>query len=104
MNLKPRGVAGALALLAAVFLAGPAMSAESYPNRPVRMIVGFPPGGATDILARIVGNKLLEAWGQNIIVDNRPSAQGSCCDKGGRQLGRRARGRFAERVVQVLTC
>ena len=43
-----------------------------YPSKPVRMIAPFPPGGGTDLLARIIGQKLTEAWGQPVVIDNVP--------------------------------
>ena len=49
---------------------------EGYPNRPVRMIVPFTPGSATDIIARIVTQKLADTWGRPVVIDNRPSAGG----------------------------
>src|SRR5688572_29802891 len=52
-------------------------AAESYPSKPVRFIVPFPPGGGTDGLARILGAKLAENWGQQVIIDNRSGAQGN---------------------------
>ena len=52
-------------------------NAADYPVRPLRYIVGFAPGGINDILARIVGQKLNESWGQAVIVDNRPGAGGN---------------------------
>jgi tripartite-type tricarboxylate transporter receptor subunit TctC len=48
--------------------------AQDYPTRPIRMLVGVVPGGATDILARVIGQKMSENWGQQVIVDNRPGA------------------------------
>ncbi len=54
--------------------AGGVLAQKDYPNRPVRMLVGVVPGGATDILARIFGQKLGEAWQQQVVIDNRPGA------------------------------
>src|SRR5574342_620218 len=61
-----------LALSAAAFAATAAEPA--YPTKPIRIIVGFPPAGAADIFARIVGQKLTDAWGQSVVIDNRPGA------------------------------
>jgi tripartite-type tricarboxylate transporter receptor subunit TctC len=52
-------------------------NAADYPARPIRYVVAFAPGGINDILARIVGQKLSDAWGQPVIVDNRPGAGGN---------------------------
>lgn len=61
--------------LALTVLCGAAM-AQNYPAKTVRMVVGYPPGGPTDLIARIVSQKLSESWGQQVIVDNRPGASG----------------------------
>jgi len=64
-------------LLLASAVVSVAVAAESgYPGKPVRMIAPYPPGGTSDIIARIVGQKLNEAWGQQIVVDNRAGANG----------------------------
>ena len=62
--------------LASLCLLGlsPAAAQENYPNRPIRIVVPFPAGGPTDILSRIVAQKLSEAWGQPVVVENRPGA------------------------------
>jgi tripartite-type tricarboxylate transporter receptor subunit TctC len=52
-------------------------AAQGFPNKPVRFIVPFPPGGATDISARIVGQKLSEMWGQTVVIENRGGAGGN---------------------------
>src|SRR6476660_8369370 len=76
MSIKMRrNVLVQLALLA--MAATRAFAADTYPIRPIRFIVPFPPGGGTDAFARIIGIKLAESWGQQVIVDNRPGAQGN---------------------------
>ncbi len=68
-----KSIAAALALC----LAGAAFAQDKFPDKPVRFIVPFPPGGGTDALARILGAKLAEQWGQQVIIDNRAGAQGN---------------------------
>src|SRR6185369_14281624 len=50
--------------------------AQAYPNKPIRMIVPFPPGGGNDVIARVVGQKLSERFGQPVIIDNRGGSNG----------------------------
>ncbi len=57
-------------------IAAPAF-AQSYPAKPVRLLVGFAPGGGTDIVARVLGQKLSEWWGQQVVVENRAGATGT---------------------------
>ena len=63
----------AIGLSALVWPAGSA-SALDYPTRPVRFVVGYPPGGATDILARLIGQRLSETMGQQFVIENKPGA------------------------------
>jgi tripartite-type tricarboxylate transporter receptor subunit TctC len=65
-----------LAVVAAAGGAVPPAGAQAYPSRPIRAIVGFGPGGSTDLIARQLGQKLTESLGQPVIVDNRPSGAG----------------------------
>jgi len=73
-RLKPIGIL--LCCVLGVAGAG-APHAQSYPDKPVRFVLGLAPGGSTDVVARLVGQKLGEAWGQNVLVDNRPGAGGT---------------------------
>ena len=59
-----------------ILAAAPAFAQQGYPNKPIRLITPAAQGGTTDILARIFGQKLSEAWGQQVVVDNRASAAG----------------------------
>src|SRR5262249_34659299 len=67
----------ARAIALAILLGGIASGVsaqQDYPNRPIRFLVGVVPGGATDILARVIGQRLGEGWNQQVVVDNRPGA------------------------------
>ena len=66
-----------MTLLVMAVAAGAAGAAEKYPSKPIRMLVPFSAGSQTDILARWIGEKIHENWGQQVVVDNRPSAGGT---------------------------
>src|SRR3954471_16485234 len=69
------------AVLAACFLLSAVFSAptvaQTYPVKPIRLVVPFPPGGAVDAIGRIIGQKLGATWGQNVVIDNRGGAAGA---------------------------
>lgn len=73
-SLSPTGIFVATLGLLAALSGFREVSAQTYPSRPIRYLVGYTPGGTADILARAVGQKLAEAWGQQVIVENRPGA------------------------------
>ena len=75
MKLPARALLLSFAAFAVILAAG--ASAQDYPQRSVRLVIPFPPGGATDGLARVVGQSLTASWGQQIVVDNRPGAGGN---------------------------
>jgi tripartite-type tricarboxylate transporter receptor subunit TctC len=77
--------AGIVALFILATLAIPARAADSYPTRPIAVIVPFPPGGANDLLARMVGERMSRSLGQSIVVENRSGAGGNI---GSRQAAR----------------
>ena len=70
-----RTFGGMVAVLLACIALG--AQAENYPSKPIKLIVPFPAAGTTDFLARILGQELTKAWGQQVIVDNRPGAGGN---------------------------
>lgn len=77
MNRISRRGALAATLLAVASLAAPlTVQAQAWPAKPVKIIVPYPPGGATDILGRLIAAKLQEAWGQTVTVENKPGASG----------------------------
>src|SRR3954462_1131676 len=51
--------------------------AQSFPSKPVRLIVAYPPGGSSDLMSRVYGAKLSELWGQQVIVESKPGAAGA---------------------------
>jgi tripartite-type tricarboxylate transporter receptor subunit TctC len=66
-----------IALYAAASLVALPAVAQTYPSKPIRVIVPFPPGGTSDILTRLIGARLTENWGQQVIADNRSGANGN---------------------------
>ncbi len=77
MALLNRAWVTGLTMAAALMTVPLAYSQGAYPSKPIRVVVPFSAGSATDILARMVGPKLFEAWGQQVVTDNRPSAGGT---------------------------
>ncbi len=57
-------------------LAGGNALAQAFPNKPIRIIVPYSPGGTTDLLARLIGQHLSEKWGQSVLVENKPGVNG----------------------------
>jgi tripartite-type tricarboxylate transporter receptor subunit TctC len=75
MKYARLAVAGLIA--GAMVAVSTAASAQTFPNKPVRIVIAFPAGGSIDTLGRILAQKLAEAWGQNVVIENRPGAGGN---------------------------
>src|SRR5207248_7612241 len=67
----------ALAVIFSVSLTGAGALAQSYPAKPIRLVVGFTPGGAADVVARSIGEGLSRVLGQPVVIENRPGARSS---------------------------
>ena len=65
------------ALLAAACGLGGSASAQSFPSKPIRIVVGFAPGGPADVMARLIGQRISGTLGQSVVIDNRPGAGGT---------------------------
>jgi tripartite-type tricarboxylate transporter receptor subunit TctC len=77
MNTIPSLTVLVAALGSGALAAAATTAADTFPSRPIRIIVAYPPAGTTDILARLIGQKMTETWGQSAIVENRPGANGN---------------------------
>jgi tripartite-type tricarboxylate transporter receptor subunit TctC len=71
-----RALTTALAMAAAAMIAAPTAAQDSYPSKPIRIVVPYPPGGQTDAYARILAQSMQAAWGHSVVVDNRAGANG----------------------------
>ena len=97
-------------LIATAFFAtnAPALAQTEYPAKPIRMVVPFPPGGTSDTLARILGQKITEAWGRQVVVDSRPGASRRAhrekCHCGQRAAPHRTGRRRAAAMSTIFPC
>src|SRR5207247_3281632 len=74
LSARRAGLRAKFALAAIIALAGSALAAEPYPDRPVTLIVPYAAGGSSDVLARLLGERLAKSLGQQIVIDNRAGA------------------------------
>src|SRR5688572_27305265 len=66
-----------LAVLLTPIAAATPVLAQDYPHKPIRWVIPYPTGGTSDFLARLIGQKLTDAWGQSVVIDNRTGANGN---------------------------
>ncbi|MDB5839086.1 MAG: hypothetical protein JWQ23_1038 [Herminiimonas sp.] len=78
-NKRRQLIAGLSALPLSAGLPAWAQDTRKWPTKPVKLLVGFPPGGGADAMARLIATKLTEKWGQSVIVENRTGATGTIC-------------------------
>jgi len=71
------GTLAFLSTMAIIATGAPAIAQDNYPTRPVKLIVAYPPGGSSDLMARIVAAKFTDLWGQQVLVENKPGAAGA---------------------------
>ena len=76
MTRYPRRMATALMLIVALCSGGQAAIAKDWPTQPIRIVLPYPPGGASDVTARLLGMKMSQAWGTTVVIENRPGANG----------------------------
>ncbi len=74
--MHPKSAFSAVLAIAAAVLCGSVL-AQTYPSKPVRLIVTYPPGGSSDLMGRVLGQKLSELWGQQVLIESKPGAAGS---------------------------
>ena len=75
--MNPKSLLCSLVAALAAVAAAPVTAETTWPTRPVKILFGFPPASATDVIARVVGQKLQDKWGQPVIIENRPGAGGN---------------------------
>jgi tripartite-type tricarboxylate transporter receptor subunit TctC len=75
--MRLKSLAALLIAMAALVFLPAAARAQSYPERPVRILIAFSPAGAIDILGRLIADKLSAMWGQQVVVENRPGGGGN---------------------------
>ena len=80
-NIKRISTLNAFTVFTAFAVCGAAQAQEKFPTKNIRMLVPFAAGSQTDILARWIGEKFLESWGQQVVVDNRQIGRASCRER-----------------------